>query len=70
MITASKHIRTERGKETMNRTVTRLSTDESRHFVEILNAPPRSPTKEMLAALKLYRETVISDVNPPATGML
>ncbi len=54
----------------MNRTVTRLSTDESRHFVEILNAPPRSPTKEMLAALKLYRETVISDVNPPATGML
>ena len=48
------------------RTVIRLNEEESRRFVELLNAPPRKPTKEMLAALKLYRETVVSDVNQPA----
>ncbi|MCH7225360.1 DUF1778 domain-containing protein [Haloferula sp. A504] len=48
------------------RTVIRLNEEESRRFVEILNAPPRKPTEEMLAALKLYRETVVSDVNQPA----
>lgn len=48
------------------RTTTRLNEEESRRFVELLNAPPRKPTKEMLDALKRYRETVISDVNQPA----
>jgi len=40
------------------RSVIRLNEEESRRFVEILNAPPRKPTKDMLDALKLYRETV------------
>jgi uncharacterized protein (DUF1778 family) len=48
------------------RTVIRLNEEESRRFVEILNAPPRKPAGEMLDALKWYRETVISDVNQPA----
>ena len=41
------------------RTVIRLNEEESRRFVEVLSAPPRKPTKEMLDALKLHRETVI-----------
>lgn len=48
------------------RTVIQLNEEESRRFVEILNAPPRKPTKKMRDALKLYRETVVSDVNQPA----
>ena len=48
------------------RTVIRLNEEQSRRFVEILNAPPRKPTKEMLDALKGYREAVFSDFNQPA----
>ncbi len=48
------------------RTVIRLNDEESRRFVEILNSPPRKPTKAMLKALEEYRATVISDVNQPA----
>lgn len=48
------------------RTMIRLNEEETRRFVEILNAPPRKPTKEMLGALELYRKTVTSDVNQPA----
>jgi len=46
--------------ETRERIV--LNAEESRRFVEALLAPPRPPTKRMLRSLKLYRETVISDV--------
>ena len=48
------------------RTLIRLNEEETRRFVEILNAPPRKPTTEMLRALELYRKTVTSDVNQPA----
>jgi uncharacterized protein (DUF1778 family) len=41
-----------------------LNTRESRRLVEALLAPPRPPTERMKRSLKLYRETVISDVNP------
>ena len=41
------------------RQIIRLNEEESRRFVEILNAPPRPPTEEMKRALKEYRETVI-----------
>ncbi|MGZ8939874.1 MAG: type II toxin-antitoxin system TacA family antitoxin [Limisphaerales bacterium] len=40
-----------------------LNAEQSRRFVEALLAPPRPPTERMKRALKLYRETVISDVN-------
>jgi uncharacterized protein (DUF1778 family) len=40
-----------------------LNTAESRRLVEALLAPPRPPTARMKRALKLYRETVLSDVN-------
>ena len=46
-----------------HRRVIRLNTKDSRRFVEALLAPPRPPTKHMKEAMKLYRETVISDVN-------
>lgn len=42
----------------------RLNVEESRRFVQALLAPPRPPTKAFQRALKLYRESVISDVNP------
>jgi len=42
----------------------RLNLEESRRLVEALLSPPRKPTAAMKRALKLYRETVISDVNP------
>jgi uncharacterized protein (DUF1778 family) len=40
-----------------------LNTAQSRRLVEALLAPPRPPTERMKRALKLYRETVLSDVN-------
>ena len=43
--------------------VIRLNAEDSRRFVEVLLAPPRPPTARMKRAMKLYRETVISDVN-------
>lgn len=46
--------------ETRERIV--LNAEQSRRFVEALLAPPRPPTERMKRALKLYRETVISDV--------
>ena len=46
--------------ETRERIV--LNAAQSRRFVEALLAPPRPPTERMKRALKLYRETVISDV--------
>jgi uncharacterized protein (DUF1778 family) len=45
------------------RKVIRLNAEDSRRFVEALLAPPRPPTARMKRALKLYRETVVSDVN-------
>lgn len=47
--------------ETRERIV--LNAEQSRRFVEALLAPPRPPTKRMKRALKIYRKTVISDVN-------
>lgn len=44
--------------------VIRLNAKESRRLVEALMAPPRPPTPAFKKALKAYRETVISDVNP------
>lgn len=44
--------------------VIRLNEEESRRFVRALLAPTRPPTKAFQRALKLYRESVISDVNP------
>jgi uncharacterized protein (DUF1778 family) len=40
-----------------------LNLEQSRRLVEALLAPPQRPTERMKRALKLYRETVISDVN-------
>ena len=44
--------------------VIRLDAKESRRLVAALMAPPRPPTPAFRKALKVYRETVISDVNP------
>ena len=46
--------------ETRERIV--LNAEESRRFVAALLAPPRPPTERMKRSLKLYRQTVISDV--------
>jgi uncharacterized protein (DUF1778 family) len=40
-----------------------LNAAQSRRLVEALLAPPLPPTERMKRALKLYRETVLSDVN-------
>jgi uncharacterized protein (DUF1778 family) len=40
-----------------------LNMEQSRRLVEALLAPPRRPTERMKRALKLYRETVTSEVN-------
>jgi uncharacterized protein (DUF1778 family) len=40
----------------------RLNAVESRRFVEALLNPPRSATDRMKRSLKLYKQTVISDV--------
>jgi hypothetical protein len=42
----------------------RLNHQESRRLVRALTSPPKPPTEAFLRGLKLYRETVISDVNP------
>ena len=44
--------------------VIKLNRAESRRLVKALLAPPRPPTEAMKRGLKLYREMVISDVNP------
>ena len=44
------------------RKVVRLTAEDSRRFVEALLAPPRPATARMKRALKLHRETVVSDV--------
>ena len=48
------------------REVIRLNEDQTRRFVAALMAPPRKPTPEFRAALRDYRENVISDVNHSA----
>ncbi len=45
------------------RNTIRLNAEDSSRFVEALLAPPRPPNARMKRALKLYRETVVSDVN-------
>ena len=40
-----------------------LNAAQSRRLIEALLAPPHSPTERMKRARKLYRATVISDVN-------
>ena len=44
--------------------VIRLTREESRRFVEALLSPPRPPTAAMRKAMREYRRSVISDVNP------
>lgn len=45
-------------------TIIRLSAVESRRLRKAMLSPPRKPSARMKRALKQYRETVISDVNP------
>jgi uncharacterized protein (DUF1778 family) len=47
--------------ETRERIV--LNAEQSRRFVEALLAPPRPPTKRMLAAMRAYKATVKSDLD-------
>jgi hypothetical protein len=42
----------------------RLNHQESRRLVRALTSLSKPPTEAFLRGLKLYRETVISDVNP------
>ena len=44
--------------------VIRLNRVESRRLVEALLEPPKPPTATMKKAMKSYRKSVISDVNP------
>ena len=44
--------------------VIRLTVEESRRLIEVLLAPATPPTAAAIKALKRYRESVISDVNP------
>jgi uncharacterized protein (DUF1778 family) len=44
--------------------VNRLDAKESRRLLEALMAPPKAPSPAFKNALKAYRETVVSDVNP------
>ena len=53
-----------------DRNIIRLNEEESRRLVGALLAPPRPPTEAMKRALKQYRETVISDVNPDSAALL
>ena len=46
------------------RKIIRLDAQDSRRFVEALLSPPRPPTARLKRALKLYSQTVVSDVNP------
>jgi uncharacterized protein (DUF1778 family) len=50
--------------------VIRLNREESRRVVNTLLSPPKPPTQAFLKALKEYRETVISDVNPNSPALL
>lgn len=50
--------------------VIKLNREESRRLVEALLEPPKPPTKAFLKAMKEYRETVISDVNPNSAALL
>lgn len=45
--------------------VIRLNEEQTRRFVEALLAPPSKPTPAFVAAVRDYRESVISDVNHP-----
>jgi uncharacterized protein (DUF1778 family) len=47
--------------ETRQRIV--LNAEQSRRLVEALLAPPRPPTKRMIAAMRAYRATVKSDLD-------
>jgi len=47
-----------------NHSVIRLNREDSRRLVEALLAPPKPPTAAMKKAMKAYRKSVISDVNP------
>jgi uncharacterized protein (DUF1778 family) len=40
-----------------------LNTQQSRRFVEALLAPPRPPTRRMIAAMRAYKATVKSDLD-------
>ena len=44
--------------------VIRLNKEESRRLVKALLAPPKPPTAAMKKAMREYRKSVISDVNP------
>ena len=44
--------------------VIRLNREESRRLVAALLAPPKPPSAAMKKAMKEYRKSVISDVNP------
>lgn len=57
------HAREAAEKIIARRQVIHLDAEDSRRFVEALLAPPRPATTRMKRAMKLYRETVISDVN-------
>lgn len=46
--------------------VIQLNRAESRHLMEALMSPPLPTTKRIKLALKRYRESVVSDVNPTA----
>ena len=46
----------------------RLNEAEARVLVKSLLAPEKKPTARMKKALKVYRKTVRSDVNPGSTG--
>lgn len=47
--------------ETRERIV--LNAEESRRFVAALLAPPRPPTRRMIAAMRAYKATVKSDLD-------
>lgn len=40
-----------------------LNAEQSRRFVEALLAPPRPPTKRMIAAMRAYKAMVKSDLD-------
>ena len=48
----------------------RLDAEESRRLVGALLAPPKPPTKKFLKGLEIYRESVVSDVNPNSGAVL
>jgi uncharacterized protein (DUF1778 family) len=48
--------------------VIRLTAEESRRLMDALLAPPSPPTAAAKKALRRYRQTVLSDVNPDFQG--